>query len=391
MTSAIHTPFSILFVDDDEMSRVHFARAIQGLYPVHLARNADEAIEILEEHGADIAVLVTDFRMPVSNGDQLLREAAQRYPRIVRILVTAYADKDMLLRTVNTGGVFRILEKPLRIETVRETLREAIAHWTERETRQHQLLAMDETLAFLAHELNTPLATIALIAQTIENGSAGEVDPMPRSKVTDAATSMLANAQYCMTLISSFWASLHKSGSAQSLSRAGAREVRATRLIATLLDTYPFSASQRDWITVDVQDDFVVRAMPNCVTLVLSSLLSNALRALSHTPRPALRIEVLDNLEPEIRVRDNGPGIAPEIKARLLRDSITTHAEEGGHGMGMIFCNRIMRSFGGGLEIDSAVGVGTTVTMRFGTRNERAKSTDAKKPLEPQSSVDTPG
>lgn len=391
MTIAVHKPFSILFVDDDEMSRTYFARAVQGLYPVHLARNADEAIGILEEHGADIAVLVTDFRMPVSNGDRLLREAAQRYPRIVRILVTAYADKDTLLRTVNTGGVFRIIEKPLRIETVRETLREAIAQWTERETRQHQLLAMDETLAFLAHELNTPLATISLIAQTIESGSADARDPMPQSKVADAATSMLANAQYCMTLISSLWASLHKSGGAQSWSRAGAREVRATRLVSTLLDTYPFSAAQRDWITLDVQNDFVVRAMPNCVTLVLSSLLSNALRALSHTPRPALRIEVLDNSEPQIRVRDNGPGIAPEIKARLMRDPITTHAEEGGHGMGMIFCNRIMRSFGGGLEIDSTLGVGTTVAMRFGTREERAKATDAQRPREPQSSLDTPG
>ena len=387
----MHTSFSILFVDDDEMSRVHFARAIQGLYPVHLARNADEALDILQEHGADIAVLVTDFRMPVNNGDQLLREAAQRYPGIVRILVTAYADKDILLRTVNTGGVFRVLEKPLRLETVRETLREAIAHWTERETRQHQLLAMDETLAFLAHELNTPLATIALIAQTIQSDGAGQLDPTCQRKVADGATLMLANAQYCMTLISSFWASLHKSGGARTLSRAGTREVRATRLIATLLDTYPFAASQRDWITVDVQDDIVVHAMPNCVTLVLSSLLSNALRALSHTHHPALHIEVLENLEPEIRVRDNGPGIAPEIKARLLHDPITTHAEEGGHGMGMIFCDRIMRSFGGGLEIDSTLGVGTTVTMRFGSRKDRAKAADTEKPLEPQSSFDMPG
>lgn len=391
MTSAMPTPFSILFVDDDEMSRVHFARAFQGLYPVHLARNADEASEILEAHGSDIAVLVTDFRMPLRNGDQLLREAAQKYPRIVRILVTAYADKDMLLHTVNAGGVFRILEKPLRMEAVRETLREAIAHWTERETRQHQLLAMDETLAFLAHELNTPLATITLFAQTIENDSAAEYDPQRQSKIADAATSMLANAQYCMTLISSFWASVHKTGSTQSLSRSAAREVKASRLIATLLDTYPFAASQRDWITVDVQDDFVVRAMPNCVALVLSSLLSNALRALNPTPRPALCIEVLDKLEPEIRVRDNGPGIAPEIKALLLRDPVTTHAEDGGHGMGMIFCNRIMRSFGGGLQIESALGEGTTVTMRFGARKERMKAANADQPLEPQSSLDMPG
>ncbi|MFP3758746.1 hybrid sensor histidine kinase/response regulator, partial [Cupriavidus sp. SIMBA_020] len=82
---------------------------------------------------------------------------------------TAYADKDMLLNTVNTGNVFRILEKPLRMEAVRDVLQQAVARYTERETRQQRLLAMDETLAFLAHELNTPLATIALFARTIEN------------------------------------------------------------------------------------------------------------------------------------------------------------------------------------------------------------------------------
>lgn len=59
--------------------------------------------------------------------------------------------------------------------------------------------------------------------------------------------------------------------------------------------------------------------------------------------------------------------------------------------MGMIFCNRIMRSFGCGLEIDSTLSVGTIVTMRFGTHKELAQATDAQRPLEPQSSLDTPG
>jgi two-component system, response regulator PhcR len=371
MTSAMHTPFAILFVDDDEMSRIHFERAFHGLYPVHLARDADEAMQTLDRHQAEIAVLVTDFRMPVKNGDQLLREAAQKYPGIVRILVTAYADKELLLHTVNSGNVFRIIEKPLRMEIVRENLRQAMAHYVEREARQQQLLAMDETLAFLAHELNTPLATIALFAQAIENDVAGEFDPQRQDKIANSAASMLANTQYCMTLISSFWASVHKNSGARTPSLAMTREVRAARLIATLLDTYPFAASQRDWVTVDVQDDFVVRAMPNCVALVLSSLLSNALRALVGTAEPALHIEVLNSREPEIRVRDNGPGIAPEVQAQLLQTPITTHADDGGHGMGMIFCNRIMRSFGGGLHVDSEVGAGTTVTMRFGAAKER--------------------
>jgi len=105
--------------------------------------------------------------------------------------------------------------------------------------------------------------------------------------------------------------------------------------------------------------------MPNCVALVLSSLLSNALRALGDTRTPSLWLEVTDSPDPEIRIRDNGPGIAPEVKARLLQDPVTTHGGTGGHGMGMIFCNRIMQSFGGNLDIATEFGTSTTVTLNF--------------------------
>jgi len=367
----LHAPFSVLFVDDDEMSRNHFARAVRDDYRVHLARDADEAIALLQDLGPEIAVLITDFRMPGRDGGHLLREVANLYPQIVRILVTAYADKDMLLQTFNTADLFRILEKPLRVESVRDVLRQAVARYAERETRQQRLLAMDETLAFLAHELNTPLAAISLFARSVENDVAQDYDPQRQRDIGLAATSMLNNAQYCLTLISSFWATVHKSGGQQSASGSAAREVKATRLIATLLDSYPFAGAQRDCVEVEARGDFVVHAMPNCVALVLSSLISNALRALEGCPAPSLRIEVTGEPQPAIRLLDNGPGIEPEIRARLLLDPVTTHAGRGGHGMGMIFCNRIMQSFGGGLGIESTPGEGTTVTMRFPARRGR--------------------
>ncbi|CAB3698480.1 hybrid sensor histidine kinase/response regulator [Paraburkholderia rhynchosiae] len=378
MSDTIQPPFSILFVDDDQMSRHHFARAVSDDYRVHLAQGADEAMVLLKELGPEIAVLVTDFRMPGRDGGHLLREVAQAYPQIVRILVTAYADKDMLLQTFNTGDLFRIIEKPLRMDSVREVLKQAVARYAERETRQQRLLAMDETLAFLAHELNTPLAAISLFARSVENDVAQEYDPQRQREIGAAATSMLNNAQYCLTLISSFWATVHKSGGQQPASGSGVREVRAARLLATLLDSYPFAGLQREWIDVDVHGDFVVHAMPNCVALVLSSLMSNALRALDGCPAPSLCIEVISEPEPEIRLRDNGPGIAPEVKARLLLDPVTTHAGQGGHGMGMIFCNRIMQSFGGGLRIESTLGEGTTVTMRFPGSRGRIRDADGE-------------
>ncbi|MFM0057604.1 hybrid sensor histidine kinase/response regulator [Paraburkholderia phytofirmans] len=387
MSDPMQPPFSVLFVDDDEMSRNHFARAMSADYKVYVAQSADEAITVLGKHASEIAVLVTDFRMPGRDGDDLLREVAHEYPQIVRILVTAYADKDMLLQTVNTGDVFRIIEKPLRTDMVREVLHLATARYTERETRQQRLLAMDETLAFLAHELNTPLATISLFARSVENDVAEQYDPERQREIGLAAKSMLDNAQYCLTLISSFWATVHKSGGQKSASGGGTRAVRATRLIATLLDTYPFVASQRDWVKVDVEGDFIVHAMPNCVALVLSSLLSNALRALDGSSAPVLRLEVVAFPEPEIRIRDNGPGIAPEVKARLLQDPVTTYSGAGGHGMGMIFCNRIMQSFGGCLRIESTVGAGTTVTMGFPGFNSRMHSADDEEPSASQAAL----
>ncbi len=133
-------------------------RAVRDDYCVHLARDADEAMAPLHDLGPEIAVLVTDFRMPGRDGGHLLREVGETYPQIVRILVTAYADKDMLLQTFNTGDLFRILEVAFRVESVREVLRQAVTRYAERETRQQRLLAMEETLAFLAHELNTPPA-----------------------------------------------------------------------------------------------------------------------------------------------------------------------------------------------------------------------------------------
>lgn len=118
---------TVVYVDDEELARKYFARSAGNDYEVLLASSADEAISILQREGARVAILVSDYRMPGRLGGDLLRQVSQEYPHIVRILVTAYADKDTLPDAPNTGEVFRILEKPLGVRTVREVLAAAIA------------------------------------------------------------------------------------------------------------------------------------------------------------------------------------------------------------------------------------------------------------------------
>jgi two-component system, response regulator PhcR len=125
MNDIRETQPTLLYVDDEELACKYFARTVGADYEVLLARSSDEAIAILQQDGARIAVLVSDFRLPGRDGGDLLRQVALEYPHIVRILVTAYADIGVLQQMVNAGEVFRILEKPLRLASVRDTLRMA--------------------------------------------------------------------------------------------------------------------------------------------------------------------------------------------------------------------------------------------------------------------------
>ena len=354
---------TILYVDDEEMARKYFGRVFGSDYRILTAPHAEAALEVLARAGSAVDVLVTDYRMPGRLGGALLRDVERRYPHIVRILVTAFADKDVLLDAINGGAPFRVLEKPFDMGQVRAVLQLASQDARARAARRDSLLAIEETLAFLAHELNTPLATIANFARGIQRRLDGGGVPLPalQAEIADAASHMNGNARYCLAVLATFVDSVRQAGAGPAAPGGS----KASELIGALLDAYPLSPAQRAAIALDCRQDFIISALPNCVALVLSSILSNALRALHGQDAPALRFTVLAERRRQIRIDDNGSGIPPDILGRLLIDPVTMHADAGGSGWGMLFCQRIMQSFGGAIEVDSEQGRGTTVTLNF--------------------------
>lgn len=359
---------TILYVDDEPQACKWFARTIGAGYEVLTANSVEEAKAVLRDAHERISVVLTDFRMPGGDGTELLRLIDAEYGDIATILVTAYADKDLLIQAVNTSRVFKILEKPYQPEDVRRSLQEALALRQDRLLRTQRLMAIDETLAFLAHELNTPLAAISNFARGIRMRiDQTELAPEALPEIGRAADRVQDNARYCLSVIASFLSSVRNTYGKPG---AAATPSSAEGLIRSLFDTYPFTNAQRKWVSYRVDQDFPISTLPNCVMLVLSSLTSNALHALQHTHAP--KLEIIAGAAPEaggtqhsIRIEDNGPGIAPDVLARLTIDPVTTRAEEGGNGMGMIFCTRIMQSFGGSIAIESAPSAGTRVTLTF--------------------------
>lgn len=132
--------FATLFVDDEEKAQKYFRMAYANDFPVLTAGSVPEALEILEQRGDEIAVLITDQRMPGQQGVDLLKRAREEWPEIVRILTTAYSDLDDAITAVNRGEILRYVTKPWDIQALRLELRHAMDFFILRRERD-QLLA----------------------------------------------------------------------------------------------------------------------------------------------------------------------------------------------------------------------------------------------------------
>jgi two-component system, NtrC family, response regulator AtoC len=127
--------FPILVVDDEadnlDAFRFNFKRSFQ----IHTATGGDEALEILAAN--DVAVIVTDQRMPKMTGLELLRAARPIRPDAVGIIVTAYTDVEVLIEAINLGQIYRYITKPWDGKEVRGVLQQAIErHHLVRENRR---------------------------------------------------------------------------------------------------------------------------------------------------------------------------------------------------------------------------------------------------------------
>ena len=98
------------------------------------------------------------------------------------------------------------------------------------------------------------------------------------------------------------------------------------------------------------------------------NLLINAADALSHGQERAPLIKVTSSIEDnqvKVSVIDNGEGIPEEILVRVFEERFTTKGPGRGSGLGLSVCRSLVEKAGGTISINSEVGVGTTLDIRF--------------------------
>ncbi len=155
------SPYKILFVDDEPMSLKYFDRLVSPLAPVITASSVDQAKGILAQRAAEIAVIVSDQRMPGTYGNELLRFAREFHPGIVRVLTTAYSELGEAIEAVNSGEIYRYITKPWDVGSLHADLRNALEHAELR--NQRDFLVREKLLVQHRQILGNRLATLAML------------------------------------------------------------------------------------------------------------------------------------------------------------------------------------------------------------------------------------
>ena len=121
----------ILVVDDESEIRDMLSRHFRYLgYEVDIACNGKEALEIIQKSKTDI--VISDIKMPVMDGIELLRVIKLRFPMIHTIMITGYVTLENVLACMRHGAdtcIFKPLENLNHLEDAVSLAVKTIQHW----------------------------------------------------------------------------------------------------------------------------------------------------------------------------------------------------------------------------------------------------------------------
>ena len=219
--------------------------------------------------------------------------------------------------------------------------------------RQERLASLATMAAGAAHELSTPLGTVALAAKELE-----------RALMKNDAGDLAADARLIREQVGRCRAILEQM--AQGAGTVG--ESVSPFTVGELIAETMVGIRSEPKILREVAEDVLtspLRLPPRAVSQALRSLVTNAQDA-----SPAHAVVFTARRDGEalvVRIRDRGPGIPEDVMARIGEPFFTTKAPGRGMGLGLFLARAVIEGVGGSLDIDSSREAGTEVVVRLPT------------------------
>ncbi len=165
MGTALKNSATLLCVDDEPNILSSLRRLFHGHgFRIITATSGKAALAVLETEAVDL--LISDARMPEMDGTQLLSEVRNRWPSVMRLMLTGQADIAAIIEAINRGEIYRYITKPWDDEDILLTVRQALErHALEQEKHRLEVLTQQQNEALKSFNLNLEIKVAARTAE----------------------------------------------------------------------------------------------------------------------------------------------------------------------------------------------------------------------------------
>jgi two-component system, probable response regulator PhcQ len=379
--------FAVLYVDNEEPALQFFTQAFQDQFRILTATSAREGLKVLEEHKDEIGLLMTDQKMPPGEpGVWLLEKTRQLRPRIIRILVTAYADMDSAIAAVNMGAVYKYVTKPWDPPQLENTIKRGLEFFmVQRERDQllkekmsvlHNMMIADRIVSLgllasgLSHHMRNALQAVKTFLELAPAKMQEEKVDLESLRDPGFWKEFYQNARGQIEKIDSMLKDLWTASEKPAFEFGDRVHLHAVVADTLRLLKEGFAAAQ---ITVEnhIPDSLPALSVdgPKFFRL-FQLLLKDELASLPPGSRVTLSAKLLegthaDKQEIQVQVNDNGPGL-PQEALRLVFDPFALRRDSPKeYGIHLMACYFIVHHHGGQIGARSEEGLGTTFTLRL--------------------------
>lgn len=351
-------PFEILLVDDETDNVDALERLFRKSYKVHKATSGKEALKILKSH-PQIALILSDQRMPEMTGVQLLKKSITTHPHSLRILLTGYTDVESIVDSINSGEVYRYLTKPWDPIDLKNTIDKAIEKFRLRQElieKNRQLeLALEELqsldqakthfMVLINHELKTPLTVISSFLDLLKESRLDEEQKMFVDRINKS----------CQRLQHLIDASLELIAAETGQMKINKKAYSTKKLAQELAEDYKtLPDHQKHPLVIDAVDANV-KIDGEIVKKMACELLSNAIKFSPKNSPIELTLQKKDD-HVILAVHNQGPPMDKKTIQKILKpfsldEDIMHHTL--GLGLGLSLCLSLSRAHGSPIEITS--------------------------------------
>jgi len=361
---------SVLFLDDEQNVLNSISRMFADeAYGVTVAVTPEQAMDILSRE--KIKVVLSDQRMPGITGIEFLNQVKTKYPDIVRILFTAYADLDATEAAINISEVYRFINKPWHPQELKTSVVGAIHFYDmvmenrrlfeETKTRNEELSEANSKLkefsSTLSHELRTPLASIKTALDIVLSGNAGKVGEEQRNFLSKAKSNVdrlgrLINNILDLAQMESGKSTLNKEK--QDINKVIRSVVETQETVARAKKIYLTMSLDPRIPEFFFDGDKIIQVLNNFINNAIKFTSEGGITVSSHTD--------IGKLQAEIRISDTGCGISDEDVCKLFekfRQLGEAHQRHEGTGLGLAIAKEIIRQHDGKVGVTSHKGKGS--------------------------------